>query len=111
EQVGRPICILADLQGPKLRVGKFANGSEALAPGDTVTLDDDPTPGDATRVHLPHPEILRSVEPGHRLLIDDGKLMLRAVETDGRRIVCTVVSGTKISDRKGVSLPDTDLPV
>lgn len=111
DQVGRPICILADLQGPKLRVGKFANGAETLAPGQTFTLDDDPAPGDATRVHLPHPEILRSVEPGHRLLIDDGKLMLRAVETDGRRIVCTVVSGTRISDRKGVSLPDTDLPV
>ena len=110
-QVGRPICILADLQGPKLRVGRFANGSEALAPGQTFTLDDDPAPGDARRVHLPHPEILRSVEPGHRLLIDDGKLHLRAVEADGRRIVCTVVSGTKISDRKGVSLPDTDLPV
>ncbi len=111
DQVGRPICILADLQGPKLRVGKFADGAETLAPGQTFTLDDDPAPGDATRVHLPHPEILRSVEPGHRLLIDDGKLMLRAVETDGRRIVCTVVSGTRISDRKGVSLPDTDLPV
>jgi len=111
DQVGRPICILADLQGPKLRVGKFANGAETLAPGQTFTLDDDSAPGDATRVHLPHPEILRSVEPGHRLLIDDGKLMLRAVETDGRRIVCTVVSGTRISDRKGVSLPDTDLPV
>ena len=111
QSVGRPIGILADLQGPKLRVGKFARGRETLAVGQTFTLDDDPAPGDAKRVYLPHPEILRSVEPGHRLLIDDGKLMLRAVETDGRRIVCTVVSGTRISDRKGVSLPDTDLPV
>src|SRR5690606_11970951 len=65
----------------------------------------------AARVQLPHPEILQSVQPGHRLLIDDGKLHLRAVETDGRRIVCVVVSGTRISDRKGVSLPDTDLPL
>ncbi len=110
-QVGRPIGILADLQGPKLRVGRFANGAETLTPGQTFTLDDDPAPGDGSRVHLPHPEILRSVEPGHRLLIDDGKLHLRAVEADGRRIVCTVVSGTRISDRKGVSLPDTELPV
>ena len=109
--VGRPIGILADLQGPKLRVGKFANGREALKVGQAFTLDDNPEPGDSTRVFLPHPEILASVEPGHRLLIDDGKLALKAVETDGRRIVCTVVAGTTISDRKGVSLPDTDLPV
>ena len=109
--VGRPIGILADLQGPKLRVGKFANGAEALTPGQTFTLDDDPAPGTALRVELPHPEILRSVQPGHRLLIDDGKLALTAVACDGRSITCRVVSGTAISDRKGVSLPDTDLPV
>jgi pyruvate kinase len=111
KQVGRPIGILADLQGPKLRVGKFANGPQALVPGATFTLDDDPTPGDATRVYLPHPEILQSVQPGHRLLIDDGKLQLRAEKTTGTKLICTVVSGTKISDRKGVSLPDTELPV
>lgn len=110
-EVGRPIAILADLQGPKLRVGKFANGSETLSAGQTFTLDNNPEPGDATRVFLPHPEILASVEAGHRLLIDDGKLQLRAIETDGTKIVCTVISGTRISDRKGVSLPDTDLPV
>jgi pyruvate kinase len=111
ESVGRPIGILADLQGPKLRVGKFKNGSEALSVGQDFTLDDNVEPGDATRVHLPHPEILKSVEPGDRLLIDDGKLALRCVANDGKRMRCTVVSGTKISDRKGVSLPDTDLPV
>ncbi len=109
--VGRPIGILADLQGPKLRVGNFAKGSEELKVGQTFTLDDDPAPGNSKRVHLPHPEILRAVEPGHRLLIDDGRLQLRADKVDGKRIVCTVVNGTRISDRKGVSLPDTDLPV
>ncbi len=111
EKVGRPIGILADLQGPKLRVGTFADKSATLAPGDTFTLDDNPEPGDATRVYLPHPEILSSVEPGDRLLIDDGKLQLRAESCDGKSITTVVVSGTKISDRKGVSLPDTDLPV
>jgi len=110
-EIGRPIGILADLQGPKLRVGRFADGAEVLSVGQSFTLDDDPEPGDATRVQLPHPEILRSVKPGHRLLIDDGRLQLRCVEADGRRLDCIVVSGTKISDRKGVSLPDTDLPV
>ena len=109
-EVGRPIAILGDLQGPKLRVGKFANGSEAMSVGQMFTLDDDPAPGDATRVHLPHPEILASVQPGDRLLIDDGKLQLRCEETDGKRLVCRVVAGTRISDKKGVSLPDTTLP-
>ncbi|MFB9981835.1 pyruvate kinase [Mesorhizobium kowhaii] len=112
EAVGRPIGILADLQGPKLRVGKFANGKEVLTVGQTFTLDDNPEPGTSTRVYLPHPEILSSVEAGHRLLIDDGKLELKAVRSgDGKSIVCTVIAGTTISDKKGVSLPDTDLPV
>ncbi|TYR34615.1 pyruvate kinase [Mesorhizobium microcysteis] len=110
-EVGRPIAILADLQGPKLRVGSFADGSAELTPGQTFTLDDNPAPGDAKRVHLPHPEILQSVKPGHRLLIDDGKLHLKAEKTTGKKIVCKVISGTKISNRKGVSLPDTDLPI
>lgn len=108
---GRPIGILADLQGPKLRVGKFANTKVTLAPGQTFTLDNNEAPGDENRVFLPHPEILESVKPGDRLLIDDGKLHLRAEKCDGKSIVCTVVSGTAISDRKGVSLPDTLLAV
>ncbi|MDN5925954.1 MAG: pyruvate kinase [Hyphomicrobiales bacterium] len=110
-KVGRPIGILADLQGPKLRVGTFANGKEELKPGQTFTLDDNPEPGNATRVFLPHPEILQSIEPGDRLLIDDGKLALVAEETDSHSVRCRVVSGTAISDRKGVSVPDTTLPV
>jgi pyruvate kinase len=108
---GRPIGILADLQGPKLRVGKFAEGKIDLKPGDTFTLDNNQEPGDQNRVFLPHPEILEAVKPGHRLLIDDGKLHLRAEKCDGTSIVTTVVSGTKISDRKGISLPDTLLGV
>ncbi len=104
---GRPIGILADLQGPKLRVGKFTATSVELVPGQTFTLDNRDEPGDNTRVYLPHPEILEAVKPGHRLLIDDGKLHLRAEKCDGKSIVTTVISGTKISDRKGVSLPDT----
>ncbi len=110
-RMGRPIAILADLQGPKLRVGKFAEGKVELVVGQTFTLDDDTTPGDTDRVHLPHPEILSSVQPGHRLLIDDGRLALVAEACDGRSIRTKVVAGTKISDKKGVSLPDTDLPV
>lgn len=111
KKVGHPIGILADLQGPKLRVGTFAEKSVELSLGQTFTLDDNPEPGNDKRVHLPHPEILKSVEPGHRLLIDDGRLQLKAVNNDGKAITCEVVAGNKISDRKGVSLPDTDLPM
>ncbi|MDR6816979.1 pyruvate kinase [Neorhizobium sp. 2083] len=111
ERSGRPIGILADLQGPKLRVGKFAAGKVALTPGQTFTLDNRDEPGDETRVFLPHPEILEAVKVGHRLLIDDGKLALKAEKADGKSIVCKVIAGTSISDRKGVSLPDTLLGV
>jgi len=110
-EAGRPIGVVVDLQGPKLRVGKFANGSEELKPGQKFSLDDSPEPGDAKRVHLPHPEILKAVEPGDRLLIDDGRLQLRCESKDVHALHCVVVSGTKISDRKGVSVPDTELPV
>ncbi len=108
---GRPIGILVDLQGPKLRVGAFADGGVQLKNGEAFTLDSNPEPGDATRVHLPHPEILAALRPGHALLIDDGKLKLIAEETSADRAVTRVVVGGRISDRKGVSLPDTDLPV
>ncbi|MEO0635038.1 MAG: pyruvate kinase [Pseudomonadota bacterium] len=110
-EVGRPIGILADLQGPKLRLGEFADKSVAVEVGDTIVLDDDVTPGDKKRVHLPHPEILESLEEGHRLLVDDGKVQLVARECSPKRCVAEVVAGTKLSSRKGVSLPDTDLPI
>jgi pyruvate kinase len=108
---GRPIGILVDLQGPKLRVGTFADGPVQLNNGQSFVLDSDKTPGDATRVHLPHPEILAALQPGHALLLDDGKVRLIAEETSPTRAVTRVVIGGKMSDRKGVSLPDTDLPV
>ena len=107
---GRPIGILVDLQGPKLRVGSFANGPATLIKGETFVLDGDSRPGDAARVHLPHPEIFAAVEPGHTLLLDDGKIRLVATEVEGGRIVTRVEVGGKLSDRKGVSLPDTVIP-
>lgn len=108
-RIGRPIGILADLQGPKLRVGKFKDTKVALELGQTFTLDDRDEPGDDTRVFLPHPEILQSVKEGDRLLIDDGRLQLKAEKCDGHSIVTRVIAGNTISDRKGVSLPDTML--
>jgi len=104
---GRPIGILADLQGPKLRVGAFKTDFVMLRNGARFVLDSDDTPGDETRVHLPHPEILLALEPGHTLLLDDGKIRLTALETSKTRAVTRVDVGGRLSARKGVSLPDT----
>jgi len=107
---GRPVGILVDLQGPKLRLGTFTGGSVMLLKGDSFVLDVDPAPGDATRVYLPHPEIFAAVASGHTLLLDDGKVRLSVTETGAKRMVTRVEVGGKLSDRKGVSLPDTTIP-
>jgi pyruvate kinase len=106
---GRPIGILADLQGPKLRVGTFPAGPVFLEIGAKFAFHRDKIDGTVEGVTLPHPEILDALEPGHRLLIDDGKLRLRVVSNDRNVAVAEVEVGGKISDRKGVSLPDTIL--
>jgi pyruvate kinase len=108
-EAGRPIGILADLQGPKLRVGTFANGPVFLEIGAKFAFHREKFDGDVTGVTLPHPEIIDALEPGHRLLIDDGRLRLRIVENDRKVAIAQVEVGGKISDRKGVSLPDTIL--
>lgn len=105
----RPIGILADLQGPKHRLGKFAQGKVAIGPGHRIALDSDPAPGDATRVCLPHPEILAALAPGDRILVDDGRVHLKAVTCSPTAVVAEVVTGNALSDRKGVSLPDTEI--
>ena len=106
----RPIGVLIDLQGPKLRLGTFAGGAVMVKTGDSFVLDSDPAPGDATRAYLPHPEIFVTIKPGHTLLIDDGKARLTVSEAEPKRVVTRVVIGGKLSDRKGVSLPDTTIP-
>ncbi|MDA0961889.1 MAG: pyruvate kinase [Proteobacteria bacterium] len=109
--VGTPIAILADLQGPKLRVGTFANDAEDLAEGAAFRLDLDPAEGDATRVCLPHPEIFAALRPGAHLLVNDGKIRLK-VEGCGTDFAdCTVIAGGTISNRKGVNVPDVVLPL
>ncbi len=106
---GRPIAVLVDLQGPKLRIGSFATDAVTIDKGARFVLDSDPAPGNAERVHLPHPEILAALEPGHTLLLDDGKIRLTAVETSAKRAVTRVEVGGKLTARKGVSLPDTTI--
>ena len=107
----RPVTILADLQGPKLRVGRFAAGSVELVNGATFRLDRKTAPGDATRVTLPHKELFAALQPGARLLIDDGKLVLRVQVVTADAIDCTVEVGGRISDNKGVNVPDVVVPL
>ena len=111
ERFDRPTTILADLQGPKLRVGKFAEGKVMLETGSTFILDRDPTPGDATRVELPHKEIFAAIEPGARLLLDDGKLVLRVAFHDEEKITTLVEVGGALSNNKGLNVPDVVLPM
>ncbi|MBV7258318.1 pyruvate kinase [Erythrobacter crassostreae] len=107
----RPIAILADLQGPKLRVGTFKDGKAVIKHSAHFTLDRDPTPGDENRVCLPHPELFGIMERGQRLLINDGKIRLKVKEADENRIFCTAEVGGVISDRKGVNVPDAEVPI
>ena len=110
-ELDSPIGILADLQGPKLRVGVFANGEEELEEGAAFRLDLDDAEGSKARVNLPHPEIFRALEPGASLLVNDGKIRLK-VESCGEDFAdCTVVTGGTISNRKGVNVPDVVLPL
>jgi len=108
---GRPIGILADLQGPKLRVGEFANKSETLVPGEQFTLDQDPTPGTRHRAPLLHPEIFAALSKGSQLLINDGKIRLKVLEFTEESAITEIVVGGEISANKGVNVPDLCLPI
>jgi pyruvate kinase len=109
-EANHPIGILCDLQGPKLRVGTFAQ-AVTLQPGGVFSFDTNQEPGDIWRVYLPHPEIFEAVEPEHNLLLNDGKVRLIVTAKTRERIDCRVVVGGELSSRKGVSLPDTVLPL
>lgn len=111
KQFARPIAILADLQGPKLRVGTFAEGQAVIRHSGHFVLDRDETPGDHNRVCLPHPELFGIMARGQRLLINDGKIRLRVLEADDSRILCSAEVGGVISDRKGVNVPDAEVPI
>ena len=109
--LGRPTTILFDLQGPKLRVGKFKGGSALLEAGHMFVLDRDSAPGDATRVELPHPELFAAVKKDARLLIDDGKIRLKVVAVEPDKIAAVVEVGGKVSNAKGVNVPDVLVPI
>lgn len=111
KEVDRPIGILMDLQGPKLRVGKFANQQVTLKPKGLFRLDRDDTPGDEHRVNLPHPELYSCLEKGTDLLLDDGKLRLRVLSWGDDFIDTEIIIGGILSDRKGLNVPGVILPI
>lgn len=108
---GRTTTILVDLQGPKLRVGAFADGSVTLEVGQTFILDLDMTPGNAQRVCLPHKEVFYALEVGSRLLLDDGKLVLRVTDKGETAIATRVEVGGVLSNNKGLNVPDVVVPL
>ena len=123
-QSGRPIAIIADLQGPKLRVGRFENDSVMLEAGNSFSFDMNPAPGTEKRVQLPHIEIFRALKPGNELLLDDGRLRLKAKkvtppaeesineeDTDQAKIECEILVGGPLSNQKGVNVPSVILPL
>ena len=111
EKYSRPIAILADLQGPKLRVGEIAGERVTVKDGAIFVFDQDKTPGNSERVYLPHPPIFAAVAPGHVLLLDDGKLRMRVESKTATAIRAKVEVGGTLASRKGISLPDSLLPL
>lgn len=111
KQTGRPMTILADLQGPKIRTGIFKSGPVSLKEGDNFVFDLDDAPGTQERVMLPHPEIFAAVSPGEQLLLNDGKLRFRVRTVTDERIEAEALNDGEVSDRKGVNVPDAVLPL
>jgi pyruvate kinase len=111
QQTGRPVAVMLDLQGPKLRIGRLEGGTAMLDEGSRYRLDLDDTPGDHVRAPLPHPEIFAALKPGIDLLLDDGKLRLRVEACADGFAETVVITGGELSDRKGVNVPDVVLPL
>ncbi|MEA1937993.1 MAG: pyruvate kinase [Pseudomonadota bacterium] len=110
-EFARPVGIIADLQGPKLRIGTFKDGAIALKAGQSFRIDLDPTPGDTTRVSMPHSEILNILEVGVVVLLDDGKVRLRITAAGPNYVETKVLAGRALSDHKGINVPGVVLPV
>ena len=111
KKYNHPTCILADLQGPKLRIGNFENNKESLKKGETFTFDLKNKPGNKSRVNFPHPEIYEMLTPNTIILIDDGKLKMQIIEQKKDSLIAEVINDGAISDNKGVNIPDAILPI
>lgn len=111
EKHKRPIAVLADLQGPKFRVGKFENGEVELEIGQKFTFDSDETLGTSSRVYLPHDNVIKALKVGEKILLDDGRVQMVVEEKQADKIIAKVLAGKSLKDRKGFNLPNTNLPV
>ncbi len=110
KEFGRPVAVLADLQGPKNRIGKFVNGSIEVKAGHIMRFDLDATPGDETRVCLPHPEVIAVMKPGSDILLDDGKVRVTIKEQGKDYLIGEVIAGSKLSNNKGFNVPGVFIP-
>lgn len=110
-KTGRPVGVIADLQGPKLRIGTFKNGKIYLTKGQRIRFDLDPAPGDETRVCLPHREVIDILESGGKILLDDGKVRVRIVEKGRDYLLGEVKTGSELGDKKGFNVPGVVLPI
>ena len=110
KEYDRPIAVLADLQGPKNRIGRFENGSIAVKAGHRIRFDLDTTPGNELRVNLPHPEVIACMGPGSEILIDDGKVRVKILDQGHDYLLGEVVSGNKLSNNKGFNIPGVIIP-
>ncbi len=111
DETGRAVGILADLQGPKIRLGRFINGEEMWAEGEIVRITVDDVEGTHDRVSTTYKNLAKDAKAGDRLLIDDGKVAVVCKEVDGNDVVCEVTEGGPVSNNKGVSLPGMDISV
>lgn len=110
-ELGEPVAVLVDLQGPKIRLGTFADGPQLLNPGDIFTITTEDVPGTKELVSTTHKELPQDAHPGDIILIDDGKVQVRVVSVDGSRVTTEVVIGGMVSDHKGVNLPGVAVSV
>ena len=111
KEFGRPLGVLADLQGPKNRIGKFANGSIAVSQGHKIRFDLDTAAGDENRVNLPHPEVIQCMKAGSEILLDDGKVRVKILEQGKDYLLGEVMAGSKLSNNKGFNIPGVIIPV
>lgn len=110
-EYGRPIAMLADLQGPKNRIGKFANDRIDITEGHVIRFDLDSAPGDEARVCLPHPEVIAAMKKDSEILLDDGKVRARIKEQGKDYLIAEIVAGSKLSNNKGFNIPGVIIPM
>ncbi|MDO4546428.1 MAG: pyruvate kinase, partial [Bacillota bacterium] len=109
DELKLPAAVLLDTKGPEIRLGDFAKGSEILEDGDTFTLTSEPCAGTKERVSTTYRDLSTQVEPGTKILIDDGRIKMEVIETTDTDVICRVISGGKVSNRKGVNIPNKSL--